>query len=340
MAQQRKPIPKTQSELSNEYNGSNAILGDPNLANPNFAGPNRSLQNSWEGDTVKPFTVGIQDLDEAIMYYFQNVIRPFVIQNGNRIEVPVIYGAPERWKSVQRDGYYKDKNGAIMAPLIMFKRNTIEKNRNIANKLDANYPNLYAVWKKKYTTKNFYSNFNVLNNRIPEEQFYAVTVPDYLTLTYSCIIYTYYVEQLNKIVEAIEYASDAYWGNPQRYQFKAMIDTFNTVTELPADSQRVVRSTFDIKLNGYIIPNTLQNSVSSLKKFRNKSKIIFSMEAVENPALLFPNVPIQDLGTSEEVFPETYNNENDPRAQQLADSLLNQIPSNTRIEPGNTNFNE
>jgi hypothetical protein len=340
MAQSRKPIPKTQTELSNEYSGANAILGDPNLANPNFNGPNRSLQNSWEGDTVKPFTVGIQDLDEAIMYYFQNVIRPFVIQNGNRIEVPVIYGAPERWKSTQRDGYYKDKNGAIMAPLIMFKRNSIEKNRNIANKLDANYPNLYAVWKKKYTTKNFYSNFNVLNNRIPEEQFYAVTVPDYLTLTYSCIIYTYYVEQLNKIVEAIEYASDAYWGNPQRYQFKAMIDTFNTVTELPANDVRVVRSTFDIKLNGYIIPNTLQNNVSSLKKFRNKSKIIFSMETVDNPALLLPNVPIQDLGTSEKVFPETYNNENDPRIEQLGDAALNQIPSNTRIEPGNTNFNE
>ena len=118
MAQARKPIPKTQQELSNEYNGANSLLGDPNLANPNFNGPNRSLQNSFEGDTVKPFTVSIQDIDEAIMYYFQNVIRPFVIQNGNRIEVPVIYGAPERWKSVQRDGYYKDKNGAIMAPLL------------------------------------------------------------------------------------------------------------------------------------------------------------------------------------------------------------------------------
>jgi hypothetical protein len=274
------------------------------------------------------------------MYYFQNVIRPFVIQNGNRIEVPVIYGAPERWKSVQRDGYYKDKNGAIMAPLIMFKRNTIEKNRSLGNKLDGNYPNLYGVMKKKYDTKNFYSNFNVLTNRIPEEQFYAVTIPDYVTLTYSCIVYTYYVEQLNGIVEAINYASDSYWGNPQRYQFKAAINSFTTVTELPQDNIRVVRSTFDIKLYGHIIPNTLQNNISSLKKFRNKSKIIFSLETVENPALLFPNALINDLGTSEIVSPETFNNEKDPRAQQLADSFLNADPSNTRIEPGNTNFNE
>lgn len=332
MTQQRKPIPKSQKELSNELSGaSNSLLGDPNLANPNFAGPNRSLQDSFKGDTVKPFTIGIQDLDEAIMYYFQNVIRPFVIQNGSRIEVPVIYGAPERWKSVQRDGYYKDKNGAIMAPLIMFKRNTIEKNRSLGNKLDGNYPNLYGVMKKKYDTKNFYSNFNVLTNRIPEEQFYAVTIPDYVTLTYSCVVYTYYVEQLNKIVEAIEYASDSYWGNPQRYQFKTSIDSFTTVTELPQDNVRVVRSTFDIKLYGYIIPNTLQNNISSLKKFRNKTKIIFSLETVENPALLFPNVPINDLGTNNSVSPETYNNARDPRIKQVADSLLNEDPSDNLL---------
>ena len=164
MAQSRKPTPKTQQQLSNEYNGANSLLGDPNLANPNFNGPNRSLQDSFEGDTLKPFTVGIQDIDEAVMYYFQNVIRPFVLQNGNRIEVPVIYGSPERWKSTQRDGYYKDNNAAIMAPLIMFKRNSIEKNRNIGNKLDVIYLNLYGVIKKKYDTKNFYSNFNVLTN--------------------------------------------------------------------------------------------------------------------------------------------------------------------------------
>ena len=33
------------------------------------------------------------------------------MQNGVRREVPIIYGAPERWKSFQKDGYYRDKNG-------------------------------------------------------------------------------------------------------------------------------------------------------------------------------------------------------------------------------------
>ena len=37
-------------------------------------------------------------------------------------QVPVIYGSPERWKSIQKDAYYRDKKGAIMMPIIMFKR--------------------------------------------------------------------------------------------------------------------------------------------------------------------------------------------------------------------------
>jgi hypothetical protein len=31
---------------------------------------NRSEQMSLKGDTYKPFTVGLEDIDEALMYYF------------------------------------------------------------------------------------------------------------------------------------------------------------------------------------------------------------------------------------------------------------------------------
>jgi hypothetical protein len=103
-------------------------------------------------------------------------------------------------------------------------------------------------------------------------------MPDYVTVTYTCIIFTYYVEQLNKIVESMEYASDAYWGDPQRYQFKAMIDSFGFQTELNNNDERVVRSTFDIKINGYIIPEILQKDITALQKFSNKTQTIIITE--------------------------------------------------------------
>jgi hypothetical protein len=289
----RKPIPKTQKQLGNEQ----VVPFSPEAGNPNNFNPspteNRALQTSFKGDTVKPFSVGIQDIDEAIFYYFENVIQPSVIQNGARLPVPIIYGSPEKWKSYQKDGYYRDQQGKIQAPLIMFKRNDITKNRQIANKLDANNPQNFGVFNKRYTQRNAYDNFKVLNNRIPQQEYYAVVMPDYLTVTYTCIVFTYYVEQLNKIVEAMEYASDAYWGNPQRYQFKAMIDSFGFQTELTNNDERVVRSTFDIKINGYIIPEILQKDITAIKKFSNKTKIIFSMETTSDP-VFFEGQVVED----------------------------------------------
>jgi hypothetical protein len=239
MPRGRKPVPKSQREISNNQvnpyvdpeNGD--TLGNPNIPSDfrqftpteqNGVDFNRSEKLSFNDDTVKPFSVGIQDIDEAIFYYFENIIKPFVIQNGVRLPVPVIYGSPEKWKSVQKDGYYKDKNGKIMNPIIMFKRDSIERNRSTYNKLDANSPNLYTSWQKAYNPKNSYSNFNVLTNRIPVKQFVVNVVPDYVTVTYSFIVQTYYMDQLNKIVEAINYASDSYWGDPERFKFKSSID--------------------------------------------------------------------------------------------------------------------
>ena len=279
MPQYRKPTPKTQRQISEEQH----VSTYPQYGNPNAAVPplnDRATKISWKGDNVKPFSIGIKDIDEAVLYYLQNVIKPFVIQNSQRIEVPIIYGSPERWKSVQKDGYYKDKNGAIMLPLMIFKRDSIEKVRSVGNKLDANYPNNFEVFEKKYTARNAYDSFNVLNNIKPQKEYYAVVIPDYVNITYSCIVSTYYVEQLNKIVEAVNYASDAYWGDPERYKFRVKIDTINTPTELTQDSIRLVKANFNMVLNGQVVPDLIQKDLSAINKFFNKTKTIFSIETV------------------------------------------------------------
>jgi hypothetical protein len=275
----RTPIPKTQREIS----VSQQVPFDQEVGNPNFAnGKNRGEQISFKGDTVKPFSIGIQDIDESIFYYFQNVIKPFVIQNGERLEVPIIYGSPEKWKSFQKDGYYRDSQGRIMMPIIMFKRDNIDKVRTIANKLDANNPNNVSISRKKYSPQNGYDNFSVLNNVVPQKTNYAVVIPDYITVTYSCAVNTYYMDQLNKIVEAIEYASDSYWGDPSKFQFRAMIDSFAIKTELSDKEERTVSSTFSIKLNGYIIPDVPQKDLTALKKIPDVVKITVTEQVTNN----------------------------------------------------------
>ena len=285
MPDYRKSVPKSQREISKDVtNPSFTQSPDPNQftdpKNPDQTGIdfNRSEKLSRKGDTYKDFTVGLEDIDTAIMYYFNNVIKPFVYQNGQRLPVPIVYGSPERWKSVQKDGYYRDKKGAIMMPIIVFKRNSVTKNRSLTNKIDANYPNIYSTFQKSYNSKNFYSNFDILNNRKPTKQFVTNVVPDYVDIQYNVIIQTYYIEQLNKIVEAIGYASDSYWGDPERFKFKSKIDSFNTVNEITQGELRSVRSTFDINLFGYIVPDTIQKDLSDIKKYNSKSVVSFSSE--------------------------------------------------------------
>ena len=293
MPQTRKPQPPSQREISNNqikpyvFPETGNTLGNPNDPNvfeqftqdqQHGVDFNRSEKLSLKNDPIKPFTLGLQDIDESIMYYFNKVIRPFVVQNGKRIPVPVIYGAPERWKSAQRDGYYKDKRGKIMAPIIMFKRDSMDKLRNVGNKLDGNTPNLYSYWKRTYNPKDSYSNFSVLNNRKPTQQFTVNVIPDYVKLVYNCTIQTYYIDQLNKIVEAVNYASDSYWGDPERFKFKASIDSYATTVELNDGQDRIVKSTFSINMFGYIIPENIQKQISSIKKYNNKSQIVIGLE--------------------------------------------------------------
>ena len=296
MSKYKKPVPKTQKEISKSLQqATDSVRGNPNATvnpNENETGIsfNRSTKLSFKGDTSKPFSIGIKDLDEAVFYYFENIIQPFVYQNGERRNVPIIYGASERWKSFQKDGYYRDKNGTGMLPIIVIKRDTLTKDRSVANKLDANMPNLYGTFQKTFNPKNAYSNFAALNNRIPTKQFHAVSIPDYVTLEYSCVVQTYYMEQLNKIIEAVEYASDSYWGDPERFKFRAFIDNFTTATELTEGQDRLVKGTFNIRLRGYIIPEVLQKDLNSIKKFNSKSKIIIQMETTSNSDIFDPNV--------------------------------------------------
>jgi|TARA_R100000030_G_scaffold20925_1_gene15057 hypothetical protein len=284
MTRRTKILPKRQSQISQE-----SIKTYKNAAKsptPDVRRKNRGYQTSVKNDDVKQFHIGLRDIDETIVYYFNNVIKPSVIQNGKRINVPILYGSPERWAAVQKDGYYRDKNGKIQTPLIMFKRDSIEKNRNLGNKLDANNPNNFSIFQKKFSKKNVYDKFSVLNNREPVNELYGVIIPDYVNITYSCVIFTEYVEQMNKIVESINFASDAYWGDPEKFNFRAMIDNYTTVTEMNQGEDRTVKTNFDIKMMGHIVPDSINTAISNMNKFYSKSSVSFGLEIAGTEEIL------------------------------------------------------
>ena len=237
---------------------------------------NRGFLYSRKGDNVKNPSVSLMDIDSAIIFYFENVIQPSVIDNEESVKVPIMYASPERWKSIQRDGFMRDRKRQILTPVIVYRRTSIEKDDTLPiDKLDANNPNLFYTFEKKFSNVNRYDNFATQIGNFPSREYYNVTVPDYVTLSYDFIIWTSYIEQMNSIVEKVVYSDGAYWGDPEKMRFRTSIDSFTDATEI-SDTERLVRTNFTVTLKGYLLPEGNFDHRSTTQKYLSPKRVVFS----------------------------------------------------------------
>ena len=214
---------------------------------------NRALQHKRE-DTIQDVSVSLMDMDSAIMFYFENVIKPQVVENGENVKVPIMYSSPERWAAVQKSGFMRDSKRQIILPVIAFRRTGMEKDDTMAvDKMDPEDPKLHYSFERKYNQRNRYDNFTVQQGLLPQREYYNVAIPDYMVLSYDFIIWTHYIEQMNKLIERINWSAGSYWGEPNKMRFRTNIDSYTDATEI-ADKERIVRTEFSVTLKGYLIP--------------------------------------------------------------------------------------
>lgn len=323
-----KNRPKTEAEILNDKI-------EPNYSNvqkPPIHEYKRGEDVSMRGEDLKDISVGLEDIDSAILYYFQEVIMPYVVNEGTKQNIPVIFADAERWKTAQKDGIYRDKDGRIMLPIITIRRDNLERNRSISHKLDGNTVNIFQTYEKRYTTKNQYDNFAVLTNRVPVKEFYNVVVPDYYTLTYTCTVYTSFYEDINKIIEDISFRADSYWGEPGKFLFKARIDNFPITNEINEGADRRFLSTFTLSMNGYLTPSNIgKHLAANALKYRSKAQVFFTMEAssqdVEQVAFRAPIKPKQALTS---YIPEGVNVTNITNTTTSTDTILYLNTSETK----------
>jgi len=109
-----------------------------------------------------------------------------------------------------------------------------------------------------------------------------VVVPDFVRLTYTCTIWCDYIAQMNKLIEMINYTSDSYWGDKDRFHFNAKIDTYNNTTEVAQGDNRAVKSNFGLTIQGYLLPESLNKKLSSenMQKTFSRSQVLFGSEVV------------------------------------------------------------
>ena len=232
---------------------------------------NRALQRG-----IKPeYTKGVKllDVDTTIAEYMVDTVIPDVEEHNSKVKVPLLYGNAERWNNARAKGYLRDQRGKIQIPLVMFKRNSIERDTSLAQFKDVNYLPAY----KKYSSKNRYERFSLQTDAKRALEKYEVSVPDYVTLTYEVMIWTSFTEHMNKIVEAFQYATDRYWGKEDGFKFRTRIDSFDNQQEVGEGSERIIRTSFTMVVNAYLLPETYDDKPTVRKSFTPK-KVVWGVE--------------------------------------------------------------
>ncbi len=242
---------------------------------------NRAEEVRRDTDTQKNFIITLEDVDNAILGQLED-LQLQVVDAGKVVKVPVFYGSPERWVSAQRDGYMRDKQGKIILPAIVFKRVTTAEDPT----LQFFNQKLVVSAIKKYSEKNAYTQFNILNGQnAPVSEVYDTVVPSYVLLTYHFIIWTGYVVQMNKLTEALRFATTNvnYWGKSKGFRFRSRIESFSHTVEIEAGQERVIKTECDMQVHAYILPDVTtdleKHRLTTAKRLTPK-KIILGTEIV------------------------------------------------------------
>ncbi len=240
---------------------------------------NRSEQLRRDQDTVKTPTVNLYDIDYSIKSFIDTVIQPVINENGVSVQVPVMYANPEKWKSIQHDGFLRDDKGKMMYPLIVYRRTSFTQRDALRyNKVSEDYSNQIAM-KKQYTKANRYDKFSVLKNQKPVNEYYYITVPEYITVEYELMVWCEYVKDLNYIVELIKYWEGKAWG--ERHKFITIGTSYDFESVNATGQDKINKARIGLKTNAYLIPDSIGKS-SNMKKSISVGKLIFSENTVDD----------------------------------------------------------
>ena len=233
---------------------------------------NRAKQiKSAKGDLKQSIT--LFDIDYAMMTYLEDTLLPPLDDNGKVLKIPVIYGNSERWVGARRQGVYRDNKGKIQLPLFMIRRTSITKDESMPMlNRHVSYPAI-----TKYSKDNRYDRFSALGSTVkPKQEIYRITMPDYVEVNYECMCWTSFTEQLNLVIEALNFAS-SYWGDKDRFKFRTSVSDYNVVNEVGEGTERINRVEFSLNVKAYLLPEKFDGE-NTIKKSMSIKRVVVATE--------------------------------------------------------------
>ena len=275
-----------------------AIKPVTNINAPNESTINRGEQRSFRSEkgnakvVIKKgtglnagqgFSIGLKEIDTAVINHIRNIMKPVVRESNEIIKVPVMYGNEERWKSVRSRGVLRDKNGIIILPVIVIKRTSLTMNPDMPLSFDNDVRGKFISVVRSsngWSKNNRYDRFSVLTGQKPLEEFIKTGMPDFVICSYSIVMMTAFMEQMNDLNTIMVEHLETYWGDSTSYKFlSALSGDISNEVQMETDGERLVRNELGLEIKGYMIPEFTDNvfgKTAEAARGYTPKKVVFS----------------------------------------------------------------
>lgn len=251
--------------------------------------PSRVKQTKRTEDTFKIPKVSVYDVDYAILWHLQDQLRIKVEDKGVAIDVPVIYAAGERWAQIRKNGFLRDNANRIMAPLISIRRTDVAADE----RLPQSNLNNRRLTVKLYPNENYSNKYGETAN-----EFYIVDLPRYIRVTYNVSIWTQTTDQLNGIIQTIQYANNHVWGD--MYKFRTQVQSTSLSIEMSTGNDRVVKAEMSLLVDAYLREEFEYHEPSVVRAY-TISRVSVFVEAESLAPTSNPQNPVQAYLTQEQL---------------------------------------
>ena len=229
------------------------------------------------------FSIGLKEIDTAVINHIRNIMKPVVRESNEIIKVPVMYGNEERWKSVRSRGVLRDKNGVIILPVIVIKRTSLTMNPDMPLSFDNDVRGKFISVVRSsngWSKNNRYDRFSVLTGQKPVEEFVKTGMPDFVICSYSIVMMTSFMEQMNDLNTIMVEHLETYWGDSTSYKFlSALSGDISNEVQMESDGERLVRNELTLEIKGYMIPEFTDNifgKTAEAGRGYTPKKVVFS----------------------------------------------------------------
>ena len=273
-----KPITNENAGYESNVNRESQTSIRSEKGNPKVVIKKPGGQNAGEG-----FSIGVKEIDTAVIKHIRNVMKPKIREQNEVISVPVLYGNEERWKSIKRRNVLRDKNGTIILPIIVIKRTSLAMNPDMPLSFDNDVKGKFISVVRSssgWSKSNRYDRFAVLTGQQPVQEYVKTGMPDFVVCSYSIVMMTSFIEQMNDLNNLWVEHLETYFGDQTSHRFLSSLDgDISNEIEMESQGERMIRNELSLSIKGYMIPEFTDNvfgKTAELGRAYKPKKVSFS----------------------------------------------------------------